>query len=62
MVLRLLRALPGVPGFLATIPPEFLTPGVDSSIGEPEPHGLTVRLGAHHLTRFGVHRNPPHVW
>src|SRR5580693_5309064 len=24
---------------------------LDSSIGEPEPHGLTVRVSAHHLTR-----------
>ena len=57
MVLRLLRALPGVPGFLATIACAACRTGgptspirkLDSSIGEPEPHGLTVRA-------------VPHVW
>ena len=53
----LLRALPGVPGFLATIAcAACRTEGrhrqirkLDSSIGEPEPHGLTVRVAPHVL-------------
>src|SRR5690242_2121095 len=57
MVYGLLRALPGVPGFLATIAcapcraerPTSLIRKLDSSIGEPESHDLTVRLGAHRL-------------
>jgi hypothetical protein len=49
--------LGGVSGRRPTSPIRRL----DSSVGEPEPHGLTVRVGAHHLTRFRVHRSPPHV-
>src|ERR1700744_2965586 len=44
MVLRLLRALPGVPGFLATIACQLVIGRLDPSVGESGPHGLTVRI------------------
>jgi hypothetical protein len=50
VVLRLLRALPGVPGFLATVARGIFRE-LDSSVGESEPHGLTVRIVPHVLRR-----------
>ena len=60
MALRLLRALPGVPGLLAPVASSIsafrpqgrnrVSTRLDSSVGESGPHGLTVRFGAHHLT------------
>ena len=53
----LLRALPGVPGFLATIAIDDLDQ-LNSSVGESGPHGLTVRDCAARLAAQRVHRNP----
>src|SRR5690348_15479599 len=69
MVERLLRALPGVPGFLATVAcaacravrPTSPIRRLDSSIGEPEPHGLTARIDAARLRDRPVHRIQPRV-
>src|ERR1700753_4105505 len=36
-------------GLVSHHPPGRLSPRVDSSIGEPEPHGLTVRIAPHVL-------------
>src|ERR1700751_4332581 len=47
--LRLLRALPGVPGLLATIACQLEIGRLDSSVGESGPHGLTVRFSTHRL-------------
>jgi hypothetical protein len=41
--------------------PTSPTRKLDSSIGEPEPHGLTVRDAPHVLRHDRVHRIPPHV-
>jgi hypothetical protein len=42
-----LRALPGEPGFLATIPVQCeALSRVDTSVGVSEPHDFTVRVGA----------------
>jgi hypothetical protein len=49
MVLRLLRALPGVPGFLATIACQSIIDRLDPSVGGSGPHGLTVRALAARL-------------
>jgi hypothetical protein len=59
MALRLLRALPGVPGFLVTVARGIFRE-LDSSVGESEPHGLTVRIAPHVLRRGRVHRIPHH--
>src|ERR1700759_2434188 len=44
MVLRLLRALAGVPGLLASVACRSLDK-LDPSIGGPRPRDLTVRIG-----------------
>ena len=54
---RLIRALPGVPGFLATVP-RALDPGVDPSVGGSGPHDFAVRTGRARLARLCVHRIP----
>jgi hypothetical protein len=43
MVYGLLRALPGAPGFLATVIPEIALREFDTSVGVPGPHGFAVR-------------------
>ena len=50
MVLRLLRALPGVSGLLASVARGIITRELDPSVEGTGPHGLTVRFSAHHLT------------
>ena len=40
----LFRALPGVPGFVATVPPGLFDPEVDTSVGVPGPHGFIGRV------------------
>ena len=60
MVERLLRALPGVSGLLATVAARSLTQ-LDPSVEGTGPHGLTVRVSAIVL-RPRIHRIPPHVW
>ena len=42
MALRLLRALPGVPGLIAPVAAQSLAQ-LDPSVGGSGPHGLTVR-------------------
>jgi hypothetical protein len=49
-----LRALLGVPGLLAPVPPGF-DPGVISSVGETGPHDFAVRM----LHAFVGHRLRP---
>jgi hypothetical protein len=44
-----LRALPGAPGFLATIAHDACASARDTSVGVSEPHGLTVRHSASRL-------------
>ena len=45
MVYGLYRALPGEPGFLATVAPEKLaSQELDTSVGVSGPHGFSVRL------------------
>jgi hypothetical protein len=48
MVLRLIRALPGAPGFLATIPcaTRLRRRNVDTSVGVSGPHDFAVRIDA----------------
>ena len=68
MVERLLRALPGVPGLLASVAnrsrrvePAGLTLPLcllDPSVGGSGPHGLTVRNDALRQARHQVHRIP----
>src|SRR5271154_7324080 len=43
-----LRALPGVPGLLATVIRELLRE-LDTSVGVPGPHGFAVRVSAARL-------------
>jgi hypothetical protein len=43
--LRLIRALPGVPGLLAPVP-RARDPGLDPSVGGSGPHDFAVREGA----------------
>ena len=62
MVLRLLRALPGVSGLLASVARGIITRELDPSVEGTGPHGLTVRTGVHRLRANSVHRIPPHVW
>jgi len=58
MVLRLLRDLPGAPGFLATVVPEKLaSQELDTSVGVSGPHDLAVRL---ERPRLGHRPRPPH--
>src|SRR6201994_2188316 len=53
----LLRALPGVPGFLAPVANRSLC-SLDPSVGGSGPHGLTVRAAPHALRHDRVHRSP----
>src|ERR1700737_3959887 len=58
MVYGLYRALPGEPGFLATVAPEKLaSQELDTSIGVSGPHDFAVRLSA---VRQWHRPRPPH--
>jgi hypothetical protein len=60
MVLRLIRGLPGEPGFLATVTrkmPKHLC-GLSASVGAPGPHDFAVRDTNIRLLRYRVHRIP----
>ena len=58
MVYGLFRALPGAPGFLATVTREKLaSQELDTSVGVPGPHVFTVRL---RCLRQKHHPRPPH--
>ena len=46
MVLRLIRGLLGVPGFLATVAPRKRLAKLDPSVGGPGPHDFAVRASA----------------
>src|SRR6202048_245993 len=62
MVYGLYRALPGEPGFLATVAPEKLaSQELDTSVGVSGPRDFAVRLSAVRQGRIRVHRIPPHV-
>jgi len=56
--LVLLRALPGVPGLLATVARTFVTHKLDPSVGGSGPHDFAVRPGHARLARQSVHRIP----
>jgi hypothetical protein len=58
-----LRALPGEPGFLATvIPKKLASQELDISVGISGPHDFAVRkIGALVSRTACVHRIPPHV-
>ena len=57
MVYGLYRALPGEPGFLATVAPEKLaSQELDASVGASGPHAFSVRLSAVRQKRIRVHR------
>ena len=49
MVLRLIRALPGVPGLIASVALRIIDPGLDPSVGGSGPHAFAVRTGPHRL-------------
>jgi len=53
----LLRALPGVPGFVSHRR-EWVIHSLDPSVGGTGPHGLTVRHDGLRQTCHGVHRIP----
>jgi hypothetical protein len=54
----LFRALPGEPGFLATVAPEKLaSQELDASVGASGPHVFAVRISA---VRLSAHPRPPH--
>jgi hypothetical protein len=55
--LRLIRVLPGVPGFLATVPPG-LDPEVDPSVGRSGPHDFARPRGQAFVVRLNP--RPPH--
>jgi hypothetical protein len=62
MVYGLYRALPGEPGFLATVTPEKLaSQELDTSVGVSGPHDFAVRLSAVRQWHFSVHRIPSRV-
>jgi hypothetical protein len=52
MALRLLRALPGVPGLLASVAAQIALQQLDPSVGGTGPHGLTVRAGHARLAQL----------
>jgi hypothetical protein len=49
MVLRLIRAFLGVPGFLATVALRIITAKLDPSVGRSGPHDFAVRIGTPRL-------------
>jgi hypothetical protein len=53
----LLRALPGVPGFVATVARGACFRRLDPSVGGPEPHAFAVRL---RRVRRAQPRRPSH--
>jgi len=59
MVYGLYRALPGEPGFLATVVPKKLaSQELDASVGASGPHVFAVRFSAVRQERIRVHRIP----
>ncbi|MFC5322733.1 hypothetical protein [Bradyrhizobium oligotrophicum] len=63
MALRLIRGLPGAPGFLATIPSAIALRQVDTSIGVSGHHDFAVRImlfvgATDHAAAPHAHRSP----
>jgi hypothetical protein len=58
MVYGLYRALPGEPGFLATVTCGKLFRTLDTSVGVSGPHVFAVRFSAVRQERHSVHRSP----
>ncbi|MGJ4887308.1 hypothetical protein ACQR1Y_03915 [Bradyrhizobium sp. HKCCYLRH3099] len=63
MALRLIRGLPGAPGFWATIPGAIALRQVDTSIGVSGHHDFTVRImlfvrATDHAAASHAHRSP----
>jgi hypothetical protein len=52
------RALPGVPGLIASVASRIITAKLDLSVGESGPHDLAVRDTLHVLQHDRVHRIP----
>jgi hypothetical protein len=59
MVLRLIRALPGVPGLIASVARKVVPHGLDPSVGGSGPRDFAVRAHAVRPTAERVHRIPP---
>jgi hypothetical protein len=57
----LLRALPGEPGFFATVIGGIASTDLDTSVGVSGPHDFAVRLRRLRLGTLRVHRIPPRV-
>jgi len=57
MVLRLIRGLPGVPGFLATVASREASAKLDTSVGVSGPHDFAVRIAA---ARLATPARPSH--
>jgi hypothetical protein len=59
---KLLRALPGEPGFLATVASGYRFRQLDTSVGVSGPHDFAVRKTAPFVSALPrVHRIPPRV-
>jgi hypothetical protein len=58
MVYSLLRALPGEPGFFATVISGIPSTDLDTSVGVSGPHDFAVRLRHLRLGTIRVHRIP----
>ena len=56
--LRLIRDLPGVPGFLAAVALRIIAARLDPSVGGSGPHDFAVRIGRVRQLRQSVHRIP----
>jgi hypothetical protein len=56
-----LRALPGVPGLLATVVSGILPANLNTSVGVSGPHDFAVRVSAVRYRHLRVHRIPPRV-
>ena len=62
MVYGLLRALPGAPGFLATVACGIIFRKLDTSVAVSGPHDFAVRKTAPFVSALPrVHRIPPRV-
>jgi hypothetical protein len=57
----LLRALPGEPGFFATVIDGIASTDLDTSVGVSGPHDFAVRLRRLRPGTLRVHRIPPRV-
>ena len=65
MVLRLIRGLPGVPGFLATVASREASAKLDTSVGVSGPHDFAVRVRIRiririRIARLAIQPRPSH--